>query len=104
MSPPKNLNKLYLFLFCGLMAACTAETGPSAAVYPEAGTPDEILFNGRCDECHKPPLPQDRAAGAWPMIVERMQRYRIANGLTPLTGEEEQRIKAYLQRNAKRPS
>ena len=104
MPPPKIPNKLYLFLFYGLTAACTAETGPSATVYPEAGTPDEILFNGRCHECHKPPLPRDRNADAWPMIVERMQTHRIANGLEPLTHEEEQRIKAYLQRNAKRLS
>ena len=86
------------------MAACTAKPVPSAAVYPEAGTADEILFSSRCHECHVPPFPKDRASGAWPLIVERMEKHRIESGKTPLTGEEERRITAYLQRNAKRPS
>ena len=51
------------------MVACTAKPGPSAAVYPEAVTADEILFSSRCHECHVPPFPKDRAAGAWPLIV-----------------------------------
>ena len=105
MSPPKTLNRLLLVLSCALTAAsCTAKPAPSAPVYPEAGAPDEILFSSRCHECHVPPFPRDRAAAAWPAIVERMQRHRIANGMTPLSGEEQGRITAYLQRNAKRPS
>ena len=104
MSPPKTLNRLLLVLSCALAAACSAKPVPSAAVYPEAGTPDEILFSSRCHECHVPPFPRDRDAGAWPAIVERMQRHRIANGMTPLTGDELSRITVYLQRNAKGPS
>jgi len=77
------------------------ETGPAPSALPEAGTPDAVLFSERCHDCHKPPLPQDREAGAWPAIVQRMQSHRIANGFAPLTGEEERRIKAYLYRNAR---
>ena len=72
-------------------------TGP----LPEAGSPDEVLFKQRCHDCHVPPMPRDRTASAWPAIVQRMQAHRIATGLTPLTGEELRRIRAYLQRNAK---
>jgi hypothetical protein len=104
MSPPKSLNPLSPLLSCVLIAACTAKTVPSAAVYPESGTADQILFSSRCHECHVPPYPKDRAAGDWPSIVERMQKHRFESGMTPYTVDEERRITAYLQRNAKRPS
>jgi Dihaem cytochrome c len=90
-------------LISGVLAACSAESGPSSrkVSLPEAGSPDEILFKQRCHDCHMPPLPRDRPAAAWPAIVQRMQSHRITTGLTPLTDEELRRIKDYLQRNAK---
>ena len=104
MSHPIILNRVFFFfLISGLLAACSAESGSSSykASLPEAGSPDEVLFNQRCHDCHIPPLPQDRPASAWPEIVRRMQSHRITTGLTPLTDEELQRIEAYLLRNAK---
>ncbi|MEJ2553843.1 MAG: hypothetical protein P8164_05650 [Gammaproteobacteria bacterium] len=84
--------------------ACSGKSEPSHKVVvdlPEAGSADEILFSQRCHDCHVPPHPEDRPAAAWPAIVQRMQSHRISTGLTPLTDDEERRIKAYLQRNAK---
>jgi Dihaem cytochrome c len=102
MSPPKILNRVILIFIYGLLAACSEESGPShQARLPEVGTPDEVLFKQRCSDCHLPPLPLDRPANDWPVIVQRMQSHRITTGLTPLTDEEIRRIQAYLQRNAK---
>jgi hypothetical protein len=86
-----------------MLTACSVESGPSSRhePLPEPGSPDEVLFKQRCHDCHVPPLPQNRPASAWPAIVQRMQSHRITTGLTPLTGDEVRRIKAYLQRNAK---
>jgi mono/diheme cytochrome c family protein len=102
MSPRRNLDWLFLFFFYGLLTACSAESGQAQrAQLPETGTADEVLFQQRCHDCHVPPLPESRPAGAWPAIVQRMQSHRITTGLTPLTAEELRRIQAYLQRNAK---
>jgi hypothetical protein len=103
MSHQKILNCLVLFFFYGMLTACSAESGPSSRhePLPEPGSPDEVLFKQRCHDCHVPPRPQNRPASAWPAIVQRMQSHRITTGLTPLTGDEVRRIKAYLQRNAK---
>ena len=103
MSHPKSLNCAFLFLISGLLAACSADKGPSSpkVSLPEAGSPDEVLFSQRCHDCHVPPLPRNHPAADWPVIVQRMQSHRITAGLTPLTGEELRRIKAYLERNAK---
>jgi hypothetical protein len=85
------------------MTACSSEKGPSSrqGPLPEAGSPDAVLFKHRCHDCHVPPSPHDHTADAWPAIVQRMQSHRVTNGLTPLSGEELRRIRAYLQRNAK---
>jgi hypothetical protein len=103
MSHPKSLNCAFLFLISGLLAACSADKGPSSpkVSLPEAGSPDEVLFSQRCHDCHVPPRPQDKPAAAWPAIVQRMQSHRITNGLKPLSDEELRRIMGYLQRNAK---
>lgn len=103
MSHRKILDRVLIFLICGVLAACSAQSDSSHNVpkLPELGTPDEMLFKERCHDCHQPPLPQDRPANAWPAIVQRMQSHRITTGLIPLTEQEVRRIKAYLQRNAK---
>ena len=102
MSRPRSLERLVPFLFVGLVTACNANSGaPQQLRLPEAGGADEVLFKQRCHDCHVPPFPRNHPAGDWPAIVQRMQSHRITSGLTPLSGEELRRIKAYLQRNAK---
>jgi predicted small secreted protein len=102
MSRQRILKPVFLLLISGVLTACNAKSGSSQQVQlPEAGKPDEVLFEQRCHDCHVPPLPRDRLANAWPMIVLRMQSHRITTGLTPLSGDEIRRITDYLQRNAK---
>jgi hypothetical protein len=67
---------------------------------PESGTPAEQAYAARCGACHRPFNPGTMTAAMWRMQVAAMEQKIAQAGQPPLTGEQRERILAYLERNA----
>lgn len=58
------------------------------------------LFDQTCSRCHALPDPQAHAAAEWPAVVARMQGYMRQAGRAPLSGEQIERLDAFLEQHA----
>jgi hypothetical protein len=70
------------------------------AVLPESGSPDAMLYQSRCGQCHAAYNPRAMTAAMWALQVDAMQDKMRRAGVPPLSDEQRNTILDYLTRNA----
>lgn len=69
-------------------------------VLPESGSPDAMLYQSRCGQCHAAFNPRAMTAAMWELQVEAMQDRMRRAGVPPLSSAQRDAILTYLTRNA----
>lgn len=78
-----------------------ALTSVTASAIPAPHTQGALLFAATCSQCHALPNPKTHTAAEWPGVVAKMKGFMQSMAKPAMTGSEEQKITAYLERNAK---
>jgi mono/diheme cytochrome c family protein len=69
---------------------------------PETESRGARLYAERCNGCHRLYAPGSMKAPLWEFTLQRMQGEMARRGVPPLTSEEYETIKTYLERHSDR--
>ncbi|MBF6561344.1 MAG: cytochrome C [Candidatus Binataceae bacterium] len=84
----------------GAVALAMGVAGCAPKPLPESGSAAELLYAGRCGQCHRPYNPRTLTAAMWDLQVDAMQLKIAQAGQAPLSAAERRTIIGYLERNA----
>jgi cytochrome c5 len=59
-------------------------------------SPDAVLFNARCTQCHSLPDPTLHTAAEWPGVIDRMRRHVSEFKRMPISDAEKERLVSFL--------
>jgi hypothetical protein len=77
----------------------TALFGCNASL-PDPDSPGAQLYAERCAGCHRLYAPQSMKPAMWEFTLKRMQGELARRGVPPLTPEEFETLRAYLDRHS----
>lgn len=86
----------------GLVAYLQDHSLPQVGPGEVPDGPEAELFVQQCSICHETPSPRAHTASGWEAVVGRMRANMALMDIAPLTGEQEGRIVAFLERRAAR--
>ncbi len=70
----------------------------------EDTSPGARQFRETCTQCHGLPSPGQYTANEWPLIIERMKRHMIEDGIPLPDDKTTAFIQGFLEKNASTPS
>jgi len=83
-----------------LLTACTIP-GPRDTPLPDAESAGAKVYSARCSNCHALPHPQRLGYNAWLGLIPVMEQRMQERGMQKLSGEERDKLLAYLKAHSR---
>jgi hypothetical protein len=90
-----TVGRLVSLLLVSLLFGCDARL-------PEPDSPGARLYGERCTGCHRLYAPESMKAAMWEFTLKRMQGELARRGVPPLSPDEYETVRAYLERHSDR--
>jgi len=84
-----------------MLVGCDQSANRDYLDYPDKASNDFRVYSSYCSGCHAPPLPDAHLAIEWPNVITRMQQHRIERRMDPITAQDMQIVRRYLENFAK---